>query len=119
MYNANERWQFSANWIYYTGDAVTFPTGKYMVDHEVFYYYSERNAYRLPNYHRLDLGATRFFKKRRKFTSELAFNIFNIYGRSNAYQINFRQSETDPDKTEAVQTSLFNFVPSISYNFRF
>jgi len=90
-----------------------------MVDNEVFYYYSERNAYRMPDYHRLDIGATRFFKKRKKFNSELNLSIFNAYGRANAYIVNFRQSETDPDKTEAVQTSLFTFVPSISYNFRF
>jgi len=58
-------------------------------------------------------------KKGKRFTSELNFSIYNAYGRANAYQINFRESETDPTKTEAVQTSLFTFVPSISYNFKF
>lgn len=119
MYQLNKKWVLSANWIFYTGDAVTYPSGKYTVDNEVYFYYSERNGYRMPNYHRLDLGATVQLKKRKKFSSELNFSLFNAYGRANAYQINFREGKDDPNKTEAVKTSLFTFVPSISYNFKF
>jgi hypothetical protein len=119
MYQLNKKWVLSANWIFYTGDAVTYPSGKYTVDNEVYFYYSERNGYRMPNYHRLDLGATVQLKKRKKFSSELNFSLFNAYGRANAYQVNFREGEDDPNKTEAVKTSLFTFVPSISYNFKF
>ncbi|ANE53583.1 collagen-binding protein [Flavisolibacter tropicus] len=119
MYQLNNKWTLSANWIYYTGDAVTYPTGKYRLDNEVYFYFSDRNGYRMPNYHRLDLGATRQLKKGKKFSSELNFSLFNAYGHANAYQISFRESETDPSKTEAVQTSLFTFVPSITYNFKF
>ncbi len=119
MYQLNEKWTLSANWIFYTGDAVTYPSGKYTVDNEVYFYYSERNGYRMPNYHRLDMGATKQLTRGRRFSSELNFSVYNAYGRANAYQISFRESETDPDKTEAVKTSLFTFVPSISYNFKF
>lgn len=119
IYQLNKKWTLSANWIYYTGDAVTYPTGKYRVDNEVYFYFSERNGYRMPNYHRLDLGATRQLKKGKNFSSELNFSLFNAYGHANAYQIRFRESKTDPSKTEAVQTSLFTFVPSITYNFKF
>ena len=119
MYQLNEKWTLSANWIFYTGDAVTYPSGKYTVDNEVYFYYSERNGYRMPNYHRLDIGATKQLKRGRRFSSELNFSVYNAYGRANAYQITFRESETDPAKTEAVKTSLFTFIPSISYNFKF
>jgi TonB-dependent receptor-like protein/carboxypeptidase-like protein len=119
MYELNKKWTFSANWVFYTGDAVTFPNGKYTVDGNVYFYYTNRNGYRMPNYHRLDLGATCQLKKHKHFSSELAFSIFNAYGRQNAYQIDFRQGKNDPNITEAVQTSLFTFVPSISYNFKF
>lgn len=119
MYQLNKKWTLSANWIYYTGDAVTYPSGKYRLDNEVYFYFSERNGYRMPNYHRLDVGATRQLKKRKNFSSELNFSLFNAYGHANAYQVSFRESETDPSKTEAVQTSLFTFVPSITYNFKF
>ena len=119
MYQLSKKWALSATWVYYTGDAVTYPAGKYRIDDRVYFYYTERNSYRMPHYHRLDLGATVQLKKRKRFSSELNFSVFNAYGRANAYEIEFRESETDPDKTEAVQTSLFHLVPSISYNFKF
>jgi len=89
------------------------------VDGNVYFLYTKRNAYRMPSYHRLDLGATLQLKKHRRFSSELNFSLYNAYGRQNAYQITFRQGKDDPNKTEAVRTSLFTFVPSISYNFKF
>jgi hypothetical protein len=118
-YQLNDKWTLSGNWVYYTGDAVTFPAGKYNLDDRVVFYYTERNGYRTPNYHRLDLGATRQLKKRGRFTSELTFSLYNAYGRENAFTINFRESKENPEKTEAVQTTLFRFVPSISYAFKF
>jgi hypothetical protein len=119
IYQLSDKWTLSANWIFYTGDAVTYPSGKYRLDNEVYFYFSERDGYRMPNYHRLDISATRQLKKGKKFSSEINFSLFNAYGHANAYQISFRENETDPTKTEAVQTSLFTFVPSITYNFKF
>jgi len=119
VYEINKKWSFSADWVFYTGDAVTFPNGKYTVGGDVYFYYTNRNAYRMPNYHRLDFSFTDQLKKTKRFSSELVFGVYNAYGRKNAYQINFRQGKTDPNITEAVQTSLFSFVPSISYNFKF
>jgi hypothetical protein len=119
MYQLNKKWTLSANWIYYTGDAVSFPSGKYTVGNEVYYYYTKRNGYRVPNYHRLDIGATKQLRERKHWTSELAFSLYNAYGRENAYTITFRTNKDDASKTEAVQTALFKFIPSISYNFKF
>jgi hypothetical protein len=119
MYQINKKWTLSANWIYYTGDAVSFPSGKYTVGDEVYYYYTKRNGYRVPNYHRLDIGATKQLRERKHWTSELAFSLYNAYGRENAYTITFRTNKDDASKTEAVQTALFKFIPSISYNFKF
>lgn len=118
-YQLPKNWILSANWIFYTGDAVSFPEGKYIIDNQVYYYYTKRNGYRFPDYHRLDIGATKVFKNKGKFTSELAFSLYNAYGRENAYTISFRDNKEDRTKTEAVQTALFKFIPSISYNFKF
>lgn len=118
-YQLPRNWTLSANWIFHTGEAVSFPEGKYIINSQVYYYYTKRNGYRFPDYHRLDIGATKVFKARGRFTSELSFSLYNAYGRENAYTINFRNNEDDPTKTEAVQTALFKFIPSISYNFKF
>ncbi|SDH27652.1 TonB-dependent receptor [Chitinophaga filiformis] len=119
MYQVSKKWTLSANWIYYTGDAVTYPSGKYQIDGQTVYYFTGRNTYRMPDYHRLDLGATLQLKKRKRWSSELAFSLYNAYGRENAYTITFEDSKEDPNKTVAKQTALFKFIPSISYNFKF
>ncbi|AHM61127.1 TonB-dependent receptor [Flammeovirgaceae bacterium 311] len=119
IYELNPKWSLSASWVYNTGNAVTFPSGKYRVDEQVVFYYTERNGYRLPDYHRLDVGATWQLKKTERFSSELVFSIYNAYGRENPFIINFRENENNPSMTEAYQVALFKMVPSVSYNFRF
>jgi len=118
-YQLNDKWNFSATWVYNTGNAVTYPSGKYMVDGNIVNFYAERNGYRMPDYHRLDLSATYYFEKKGSYASNLNFSLYNAYGQKNAYSITFKKSESDPEKTEAVMTYLFTFFPSITYNFNF
>jgi hypothetical protein len=119
IYELSKRWILSATWVYNTGNAVTFPTGKYVIDGVTKFYYSDRNVNRMPAYHRLDIGATWITKKTDKFESSWTFSLYNAYGHDNPYTITFRDSESDPTKTEAVQTTLFKFIPSFTYNFTF
>lgn len=119
IFTLNPKWSFSATWIYYTGNAVTFPSGKYAINNQVVNYYTERNGYRMPAYHRLDLSATLITRKTARFESSWNFSLYNTYGQENAYVITFETNEDDPSKTQAVQTTLFKFVPAITYNFKF
>jgi hypothetical protein len=134
MYSITERLKASASWVYYTGDAVTFPSGKYEMDGAIYNYYTERNGYRMPNYHRMDVGVTLYGKEfktsvdpdsgeevktKKRFQSNWNFSVYNAYARENAYSISFRESEDNPGQTEAVQLSLFKIIPSITYSFKF
>lgn len=119
MYDINKKISISALFVFYTGNAVTFPSGKYQVDGETYFNYTDRNGSRMPNYHRLDIALTLNGKSTDKFESSWNFSIYNVYGRENAYSIDFRPNADDPNKTEAVQTTLFRFVPAITYNFKF
>lgn len=119
IYDISKKWSVSASWVYNTGNAVTFPSGKYLINGNVQYYYTERNGYRMPDYHRLDIGATWQIKKTKKFESSLNFSVYNAYGHKNPFSIDFEQDENDPSKTNAVMTYLFTYVPSITYNFKF
>ncbi|WP_317197991.1 TonB-dependent receptor [Echinicola marina] len=119
MYQLNKKWNLSASFVYRSGDAVTYPVGKYESKGEVINLYDKRNNSRLPDYHRLDLGATMKLKNTERFESDLNFSIYNAYARKNAFLVNFRESREDPSKTEAVKFSLFSILPSITYNFRF
>lgn len=117
MYKLNKSVALSASWIYYTGDAVTFPAGKYYLDGTLVPYYTERNGYRMPNYHRMDLGATWYLKDTKRFEHNINFSVYNAYNRENAYTISFEEDPDDPTKTQAVQTTLFKVIPAITYNF--
>jgi hypothetical protein len=119
IYDLTPKLSVSALFIYYTGNAVTFPSGKYEVDGQTQFLYTERNGYRMPSYHRLDLGVTWMRKNTAKFESSWNFSLYNAYGRQNAYIITFRENEDNPNKTEAVQTTLFRWIPAITYNFKF
>ncbi len=117
MYKLNKSLAFSSSWVYYTGDAVTFPSGKYEVNGTFIPYYTERNGYRMPDYHRLDLGMTWYMKDRKKFEHNLNISVYNAYSRENAYTITFQEDPDDSSKTQAVQTTLFKLIPAITYNF--
>ncbi|MFK8045826.1 MAG: carboxypeptidase-like regulatory domain-containing protein [Crocinitomicaceae bacterium] len=134
VYAPNDRWSFTGNFVFYTGDAVTFPEGQYIFEGAAVPLYTERNGYRMPNYHRLDLGVTLYSKKfkeskdvdtgdkilvKRKLESSWNFSVYNTYGRENAFSINFQPNEDNPTINEAVQLSLFRWIPSITYNFKF
>jgi CarboxypepD_reg-like domain/TonB-dependent Receptor Plug Domain len=119
IYKLNKKWTLSADFVYYTGNAVTWPSGKYAVNGSVVFLYTSRNGYREPAYNRLDLGATLQGKKTKKFDSNWNFSLYNAYGRENPYSINFQTDPGDPTKTQAVQYALFRWVPSVTYNFKF
>lgn len=118
-YELNQKWSFSGLFLYSTGNAVTFPTGKYELQGQTIFQYSKRNADRMPAYHRMDLSATYEPNKNKRWKSSWSFGIYNVYGRENAYTIAFEDNPNNPGTTRAMQTSLFKFVPNITYNFKF
>ncbi|MCR8558848.1 TonB-dependent receptor [Mucilaginibacter sp. BJC16-A38] len=120
IYQLNKRWSFSGAFIYGTGNAVSYPTGKYEVGGLTTFSYSQRNGYRLPSSNRLDIGATLEGKEHKKYHSSWIFGIYNIYGHRDPYLITFRDSKTVPNTTEAVETSIFATpIPSVTWNFKF
>jgi outer membrane cobalamin receptor len=119
IYKLGQRLTISGVWTYATGNAVTFPSGKYILDNNPVPWFTERNGYRMPAYHRMDLSLTLNGKNRKKFKSSWDLSVYNLYNRYNAYIISFRESEVVPGSTEAVKLSLFGIVPSVTYNFRF
>ena len=123
MYDLTKKWQISATWVFQTGQALTVPSAKYDIGGETIYYYAERNGYRAPAYHRLDISATykrqHMTKKGRKWSSEWAFGIYNVYNRYNPFTITFKNDSNLPTGTKATLTALFGILPSVSYNFYF
>lgn len=117
MYELNDRWSISSTFVYSTGNAITFPSGKYIADGRPVWYYTERNGYRMPDYHRLDIGFTYEPKSDGKLKSTWDFGLYNVYSRKNAYIIDFRENEAN--ETEAYKIALFGMIPSVTWNFKF
>ena len=121
-YTLNEKWTFNSNFVVQSGQPTNYPVGQYEVQglNVPIYDDNKRNADRLPSYHRLDISATLTPEKNknRKWQGEWVFGIYNLYGRENAGSLAFRQN-IETLRNEAVQTSIFGIVPSVTYNFKF
>jgi hypothetical protein len=119
IYDISKKWSVSAVFVFYTGNAVTWPDGSYPLGNAVVPLYTSRNGYRMPDYERLDLGATVQLKKHKRWEHNLNLTLYNALGKENAYSINFIQNPTNPTQTEAQQLSLGRWIPSVTYNFKF
>ena len=124
MYELNKKWKLSATFVYGTGNAATLPERFYIVDGVLTQEYSRINQYRLPSYHRLDVGAILTPKKNenRKWKSEWVFSVYNVYNRKNPYFIYFDQTGSLGQgnlQIQAKQVSIFPVIPSVTWNFKF
>ena len=121
-YELNQKWKFNTNFVFQTGQPTNYPVGQYEIQglNVPIYDDNRRNADRLPAYHRLDVSATLTPRKnnKRRWQGEWVFGIYNLYARQNAASLNFAQS-SETLRNEAVQTSIFGMVPSVTYNFKF
>tara|TARA_Y100000589_G_scaffold330560_1_gene380614 strand:- start:3265 stop:5607 length:2343 start_codon:yes stop_codon:yes gene_type:complete len=124
-YDINDNWVLSAVFVYATGNTLTPALDRYIIDGNIFTEYANRNSYRMPEYHRMDVSATYTKKKpEKRFNSSWSFSIYNIYNRANPYFIyfdfegegNLAEGGIDP---KAFQISLFPIIPSITWNFNF
>jgi outer membrane receptor protein involved in Fe transport len=120
-YEINKKWRINSNFIYQTGQPTNYPVGQFEFEGLVVPFYGLRNQERLPDYHRLDIAATLTPRKKNPDTSwksEWVFSVYNVYNRMNAASINFRQNQ-DTGANEAIKTSIFGIVPSVTFNFSF
>jgi hypothetical protein len=114
VHKLSEKVSLAGNFIYSTGAAVSFPIAKYSINGAVidFYDNANRNADRMPSYHRMDLSLTYTpQRKHKKWEGSWNFSIYNVYNRKNPFSIYFREVEGEPEKLEAVKTSLFGLIP--------
>ncbi len=134
-YELNRRLTASATWVFGSGDLSWLPSGRFTFQdvegaafEPVIPIYGDRNTFRLPDYHRLDLGLViKLFPKWGE--SDLTISVYNAYDRRNAYFV-YLEPELNPveiggeifevpDRVVAKQQSLFPIIPSITWNFKF
>ncbi|RLD56992.1 MAG: TonB-dependent receptor, partial [Bacteroidetes bacterium] len=136
----NEKFDIGAAWVYGTGNAVTLAYDKYLsLDNYNNYlgggnmYYQElpyienvenRNNYRMPSYHRLDISFN-FHKKKKWGERTWSLGIYNAYFRQNAFfvYVDYEDYQSPNiggrQKKVLKQVSLFPGIPYVTYSFRF
>ncbi len=123
----NDQVDVGVVWVYGTGNAVTLGTERYFAYDGLFNadqfwgpneieHIESRNNYRMPSYHRLDVGVN--LHKTKKWGEQTwSFGIYNVYSRQNPFYLYF--SYDDSGNRRLTQVSLFPFIPSFSYSFKF
>ena len=123
-YKISNNITLSAVWVYHTGNCITLPSARYKIidysgNRRVYYseveIYTEKNGYRLPDYHRLDLSAN-FSRKMRKGERNWSLNVYNAYNRQNAYYLFYKKAEDGSMKL--YQRSFFPILFNASYGFK-
>ncbi len=125
MHKLNKSWDFSATWVYGTGNAISLPLAQYPSISPwggispwtpELYYYKERNGYRMASYHRFDFGVT-YHRETPWGQHSLNLSVYNAYNRKNPFFIYYGWD--DKGNRAFTQVSLFPLLPSLSYNFNF
>ena len=117
----SQRITASSTWTYSTGLPLTLPTGRAVIGNSIIPVYSDRNSYRMEDYHRLDLSVSLHGKEKpgKKWHSELNLSVYNLYNRHNSWAINIVTDDTDPYVTYAERTYLFAVIPALTWNIKF
>ncbi|MCE7043890.1 TonB-dependent receptor [Dyadobacter sp. CY312] len=141
IYELNKRITLSATWVYGTGNALTLPVSRFTGVTDNFYTnssngktytswfgprvneYGEKNSFRAEAFHRMDV-AIQFHKKKKRHERTWEFGIYNLYNRRNPFFYDISEDTTtsagvSTTKSTLKRYSLFPFLPSFSYNFKF
>lgn len=125
-YKLTDKWTVGTAFVYSTGRPITLPVATAKVDYLVFPYYTERNGYLMPAFHRLDVSATYTRKHKKNPNIELSHNIsvYNLYSRKNpftvyAQDVKDANGNSNPEDKRIVMVWLFPLIPSYSFTITF
>ena len=128
----NKKVDMGLTWVYSSGNAFTlnaeelifYSPDKLQAGNTIVQSAGARNGFRMPAYHRLDLGFN--FHRMRKWGERVwRVGVYNLYSRPNPFFI-YTKNETTVDASgnesqhiNFKQVSLFPIIPSITYSFSF
>lgn len=123
-YNLSRRWRVSGNFVFISGRPVTLPEMTYEYSGETLVYYSDRNKYRMPPYHRFDLSITfdENLRKKRMWKGSWTLSVYNLYGRKNPFSVYYRKGSPGAGTNlhGLYKMSIIGVpIPSLTYNFTF
>jgi hypothetical protein len=129
MYQLSPKWSFAGTWVFNTGNFVSLPIGRFLLqdvdamNFNIGNEFLDRNSFEMPAYHRLDLSVVmKIFMKRKDFSGDITFSSYNTYDRRNPYFIYYdieRDKSGNPTNIVPKQVSLFPILPSVTFNFKY
>jgi hypothetical protein len=139
----SKKFDIGLTWVYGTGNALTLAIMEYPHSNipdtrdnsryvSSLKEYEGRNNYRMPAYHRMDLGAN-FNKELKRGIRTWNISVYNAYNRQNPFLLMWgtkggdyvynpntdEYTQKSEPQTILNQISLFPLIPSISYSFKF
>jgi CarboxypepD_reg-like domain/TonB-dependent Receptor Plug Domain len=127
VWDISKKWTISTAFVFSTGNAVTLPVGRTFFQGTsldrlfVAPIYTERNAFRFPDYQRLDINFI-YKWQRKKRDNDLTLSFYNTTNRRNPYFIYYEEIKNSnglPQSFRAKQVSLFPIIPAVTWNFKF
>jgi len=118
-FSLGSRVSLSANMLYQTGRPITLPAGNYQFNDAEYVLFTDRNAFRIPDYYRVDLSLNYNHKKKSDRKIEYAWNlsIYNILGRNNPFSVYFVAQD---GTIKGRQSTIFNVpIPSLNLRIKF
>ncbi len=118
-YQISHRYSISMNVVYNTGRPITLPLAIFNTGGSTSLYYSDRNAYRIPDYFRTDfsINIDGNHKVNQKIHNSFSIGVYNLTARQNAYSVYFINED---GKIKGYRLSIFGTaIPFITYNFKF
>jgi hypothetical protein len=121
----NDKIDAGLTWTYTSGCLFTLITGvydSYLIygDNRNIQYFENRNNYRSPSYHRLDLGLN-FHKQKKSYYRTWSISVYNAYNRKNVFFI-YPANTIDNGKQNLLaykKYTLFPILPSVTYSLKF
>jgi outer membrane receptor for monomeric catechols len=118
-YRVNHRFSISANGTYSTGRPITLPIGVFFYDNSFRTLYADRNAYRIPDYFRIDFSMNIEGNHRIHQTTHNSWTlgVYNLTGRKNPYSVYYVSQN---GMINGYKLSIFgSAIPYVNYNIRF
>lgn len=119
-YAISRRHFFTGNFTYHTGRPISLPQSVYYADRMAVSDFPERNTFRLPDYHRLDLAFVieGNHRRRKLWDGTWTVSVYNVYSRQNAYSVYFQENKNGMLQPY-VLSIVASAIPTISYSFKF
>jgi hypothetical protein len=120
-YKLSSTWSASSIFKFSSGGFATIPEGTFNYYGAAFNYYTNRNEYELPPYHRLDLSFNYQSRKNehRKWKTEWNFGIYNVYDKKNIFALFIKQEGHKLYSSKAYKMYLYGITPFVTLNFKF